>query len=81
MYKYYLIFLLLFSSCVNSKTLSSPEVKVQIRNDILADIIAGGGALIVTGGNVPAAVIAITAQELKNIPKLNILINKSTSGK
>lgn len=50
--------------------INTPAVQAQILGDVEKDLIAGGGALIISGGNSGAAVAAVTAQEVKNLPEL-----------
>lgn len=50
--------------------INTPAVRAQILGDVEQDLIAGGGALLITGGNSGAAVAAMTAQEVKNLPGL-----------
>jgi hypothetical protein len=60
------------SSCTNPAVtkIFTPAVQTQVIGDLEKDVIAGGGALLVTKGDTGAAVAAITAQELKNLPDL-----------
>lgn len=48
----------------------TPAVQAQILGDVERDLLAGGGALLISGGSTGAAVTAMTAQELKNLPAL-----------
>ncbi len=50
--------------------INTPAVQAQILGDVERDLIAGGGALLISGGNSGAAVAAMTAQEVKNLPEL-----------
>ncbi|MBN8422714.1 MAG: hypothetical protein J0L73_27640 [Verrucomicrobia bacterium] len=60
------------SSCTNPAMLkiNTPAVQAQIIGAVEKDILAGGGALLISGGSGSAAVAAMTAQELKNLPAL-----------
>jgi hypothetical protein len=60
------------ASCTNSQALKiiTPAVQAQILGDVEKDVFAGGGALLISGGNSGAAVAALTAQEVQNIPAL-----------
>lgn len=64
--------LLGLSSCSNPAILKirTPAVQAQIIGDVERDLLAGGGALLISGGSTGAAVTAMTAQELKNLPAL-----------
>lgn len=61
-----------FGSCTNPAILkiNTPAVQAQILGDVERDLLAGGGALLISGGSTSAAVTAITAQEMKNLPTL-----------
>ena len=69
-------------SCSNPAVLklSTPAVQAQIVGDVEKDLLAGGGALLISGGSTGAAVAAITAQEVKNIPALQQALTP-TAGK
>ena len=60
------------SSCTNPAVLKiyTPAVQAQVLGDVEKDLLAGGGALLITHGSTGAAVAAITAQEAKNLPAL-----------
>ncbi|MFC5457337.1 hypothetical protein [Prosthecobacter fluviatilis] len=64
--------LLSLSACSSPALLKirTPAVQAQIIGDVEKDILAGGGALLISGGSTSAAVTAMTAQELKNLPAL-----------
>ena len=49
----------------------TPEVKAQVIGDVEKDLLAAGGALLMTNGNWGAAAVALSQQELKNIPDLS----------
>lgn len=59
-------------ACTSTEALkiNTPAVRAQVLGDVEKDLIAGGGALIISGGNSGAAVAAMTAQEVKNLPEL-----------
>ncbi|MBB5035563.1 hypothetical protein [Prosthecobacter vanneervenii] len=63
-------------ACTNAEVvkINTPAVRAQILGDAEKDLIAGGGALLLSGGNSGAAVAAVTAQELKNLPELQSAI-------
>ena len=67
-------------SCTNPATLNitSPAVQAQVTGDIEKALIAGGGALLVTGGNGGAAIAAMTAQEVQNLPGLQKVLDAAT---
>lgn len=50
--------------------INTPAVQAQIIGDAEKDLLAGGGALLISGGSTGAAVAAITTQEIQNIPAL-----------
>ena len=60
------------NSCSNPAALqiTTPAVQAQVIGDVEKDLLAGGGALLITHGSSGAAVAAITAQEAKNLPAL-----------
>jgi hypothetical protein len=67
-------------SCSNPAVLkiATPAVQAQVTGDLEKALIAGGGALLVTGGNGGAAIAAMTAQEVQNLPKLQAVIDNAT---
>lgn len=60
------------------KTIATPAVKAQVIGDIEKDLLAAGGALLISGGNSGAAVAALTQQEVKNIPELQKALQTAT---
>lgn len=58
--------------------INTPAVQTQILGDVEKDLLAGGGALLISGGNGGAAVAAMTAQEVQNIPALKATIAAGT---
>ena len=60
------------SSCTNPAALkiATPAVQAQVIGDVEKDLLAGGGALLITHGSTGAAVAALTAQEAQNLPVL-----------
>lgn len=59
------------SSCTSGALkLNTPAVRAKIVGDVEKDLIAGGGALLISGGSTGAAVAAISAQEVRNLPEL-----------
>ena len=77
------ILVLALVSCTNSNNplatqIKSPAVQAQIIGDAEKDLLAGGGALLVSGGNSGAAIAAITAQEVQNIPQLQKALATAT---
>ena len=58
-------------SCTNpALKVNTPAVQAQVIGDAEKVLLAGGGALLISGGNTGAAVQAMTAQEIQNIPQL-----------
>lgn len=87
--KHALAFLLAISAlattaCKNTGTnplatiIQNPGVQAQVIGDVEKDAIAGGGALLFTGGSGTAAVAALSAQELKNLPQLQAALENAT---
>ena len=77
------ILALVLVNCTNSNNplatqIKSPAVQAQIIGDAEKDLLAGGGALLVSGGNSGAAIAAITAQEVQNIPQLQKALATAT---
>lgn len=70
-------------SCTNPALLkiSTPAVQAQIIGDVEKDILAGGGALLISGGSTRAAVAAMSAQELRNLPALQQALSAQASAK
>ncbi len=68
------------SSCSNPAVtkIVTPAVQAQIIGDAEKDLFVAGGAFLVTGGNGAAAVAALTAQEIKNIPDLQAKVINAT---
>lgn len=74
---------LALGSCTNPAILKlrTPEVQAQIIGDVEKDLLAGGGALLISGGSTGAAVAAMSAQELRNIPALQRVLSAQVSAK
>lgn len=70
-------------SCTNPAILkiSTPAVQAQVIGDVEKDLLAGGGALLISGGSTGAAVAAISAQEVRNIPALQQALLPATAAK
>ncbi|MDI1314814.1 hypothetical protein [Prosthecobacter sp.] len=70
-------------SCTNPAMLkiTTPAVQAQIIGALEKDLLAGGGALLISGGSMSAAVAAITAQEVQNIPALQRVLAQQRSPK
>ncbi|WP_395735013.1 hypothetical protein [Prosthecobacter sp.] len=70
-------------SCTNPAILKlrTPAVQAQIIGAVEKDILAGGGALLISGGSTGAAVAAMSAQELRNIPALQQVLSAQVSAK
>ena len=60
--------------------INTPAVQAQIVGDVEKDLIAGGGALILSGGSSGAAVAAVSAQEVKNLPQLQAALLTAQTG-
>lgn len=60
------------SSCTNPAVLkiATPAVQAQILGDAEKVLLAGGGALLISGGNTGVAVAAMSRQEVENLPGL-----------
>jgi hypothetical protein len=58
--------------------IQNPAVQAQVIGDAEKVLIAGGGALLVSGGSSGAAVAAMTAQEVQNIPQLQKVLANAT---
>jgi hypothetical protein len=56
--------------------INTPEVKAQIIGDAEKVLLAGGGALLISGGDTGAAVSAMTGQEARNIPELQRVLER-----
>lgn len=71
------------SSCTNPAVMkiNTPAVQAQIIGDVEKDLLAGGGALLISGGSTGAAVAAMTAQEVRNIPALQQALAPQTPPK
>lgn len=66
--------------CTNpALKINTPAVQAQIIGDVEKDIFAGGGALLISGGNTGAAVAALTAQEMRNLPALQQVLNQAAA--
>lgn len=74
---------LTLGSCTNPAILkiSTPAVQAQIIGDVEKDLLAGGGALLISGCSTSAAVAAMTAQEVRNIPGLQMALAPQTAPK
>ena len=74
---------LALGSCTNPAILKlrTPEVQAQIIGDVEKDLLAGGGALLISGGSTSAAMAAMTAQELRNLPALQRVLSAQASAK
>ena len=74
---------LALGSCTNPAILKlrTPEVQAQIIGDVEKDLLAGGGALLISGGSTSAAMAAMTAQELRNLPALQRVLSAQVSAK
>ena len=59
-------------SCTSPAILkiNTPAVQAQVIGDVERDLLAGGGALLITHGSTGAAVAALKAQEAQNLPAL-----------
>lgn len=59
-------------SCTNPAVLkiATPAVQTQVIGDLEKALIAGGGALLISNGDTGAAIKAISAQEVANLPGL-----------
>lgn len=70
-------------SCTNPAILKirTPAVQAQIIGDVEKDLLAGGGALLISGGSTGAAVAAMSAQELRNLPALQQALSAQASAK
>jgi hypothetical protein len=69
-------------SCANpALKINTAAVQAQIIGDAEKLLLAGGGALLISGGNTGAAVAAITAQEMRNIPELQRVLDAQSSPK
>lgn len=70
-------------ACTNPAILKlrTPAVQAQIIGAVEKDILAGGGALLISGGSTGAAVAAMSAQELRNIPALQQVLSAQVSAK
>lgn len=70
-------------SCTNPAMLkiATPAVQAQVIGALEKDLLAGGGALLISGGSMSAAVAAITAQEVQNISALQQVLAQQRSPK
>jgi hypothetical protein len=71
-----------FGSCTNPAMLkiTTPALQAQIIGAVERDLLAGGGALLISGST-SAAVAAMTAQEVQNIPALQRALAQQSSPK
>jgi hypothetical protein len=78
-----LVAVMSLGSCTNPGILkiSTPAVQAQIIGDVEKDLPAGGGALLISGGSTSAAVAAMSAQEVRNIPALQQALYPQLSAK
>lgn len=67
-----IILALFHAGCTNPPAvkINTPAVRAQVLGDLEKTLLAGGGALLISGGSTRAAVAAMTAQEIQNIPQL-----------
>ncbi|WP_395752502.1 hypothetical protein [Prosthecobacter sp.] len=56
--------------------INTPAVRAQVIGDVEKVLLAGGGALLMSGGDGDAAVAAMTAQEVRNIPELQRVLDQ-----
>lgn len=79
-----LIIAALLTSCLNTSknpiatVIQNPGVQAQVLGDVEKDVIATGGALLLSGGNSGAAVAALSKQELDNLPGLKTALQNAT---
>jgi hypothetical protein len=65
------------ASCTNPAVLkiATPAVQAQVLGDAEKVLLAGGGALLISGGNGAVAVAAMTKAEMDNLPGLQKTLN------
>lgn len=68
--------------CTNpALKISTAAVQAQIIGDAEKVLLAGGGALLISGGDGRAAVAAMSAQEVRNLPGLQKVLDAQLAPK